>query len=462
VRLVHQDAQFPADTCNHIDHEVLLILSLWIHSLPQHVETRASHDSLQPFAGSLASNTCTRPTGRRMKREIELDAVRGFMLAWMTLVHLPTAITPWVNQPFGYISASEGFIFLSALFTGQIYDRLLRRAGPGKMTAKLLLRTLRLYGYHVLLILFVFLGVARYALGVHSRSLFNLLDYYFAAGPAHAFLNALLLVYRPPLLDIIPLYIIFLFLSPWLIIAANRIGWSFFLAGSFLLWFGAQFGLRQAVYAFLAQHLGLRIPLNEMGAFNLWAWQLIWIVGVWCGVRWANGNLHPEKWARRAWLPAAGIAAAFFALRYAQVFGLDLGRFAPLFDKWNLGAVRLFDFSAIALLLVRFRAALKPLAVRPLALLGQSSLQVFCTHFLFCFIGIAMMNDADRIYGWGQVALAVVTFAALYLVARLRARPELFAQPASPAADSAPPPSPPVLAAETDLAPDESRLPRAS
>ncbi|HTV57705.1 MAG TPA: OpgC domain-containing protein [Candidatus Baltobacteraceae bacterium] len=366
-----------------------------------------------------------------MKREIELDAVRGFMLAWMTLVHLPTAITPWVNQPFGYISASEGFIFLSALFTGQIYVRVLRRAGPGKMSAKLLLRTLRLYGYHVLLILFVFLGVAGYAVSTHSRNLLNLLDYYFAAGPAHAFLNALLLVYRPPLLDIIPLYIIFLFLSPWIIIAASRIGWKFFLSGSFILWFAAQLGLRQASYAFLAQHFGLRIPLNEMGAFNLWAWQLVWILGMWCGVRWANNDLPVQKWARRAWVPAAIIAAALLVIRYAQLYGLDLGRTAPLFDKWNLGAVRLFDFSALAVLLIRFRSFVKPLAIRPLALLGQSSLQVFCTHFLFCFIGIAMMGNADRIFGWPQAALVVVTFAALLLVAKLRARPELFAHAAA-------------------------------
>lgn len=378
-----------------------------------------------------------------MKREIELDAVRGFMLAWMTLVHLPTAITPWVNQPFGYISASEGFIFLSALFTGQIYDRVLRRSGPGKMSAKLLLRTLRLYGYHVLLILFVFLGVAGYAVSAHSRSLLNLLDYYFAAGPARAFLNALLLVYRPPLLDIIPLYIIFLFLSPWIIIAAGRIGWKYFLSASFLLWFAAQLGLRQISYAFLARHFGLRIPLNEMGAFNLWAWQLVWIVGMWCGVRWANNDFPVQKWARRAWVPAALIAAALLVVRYSQLYGLDLGRTAPLFDKWNLGVVRLFDFSALTLLLIRFRSVVKPLAIRPLALLGQSSLQVFCTHFLFCFVGIAMMGNADRIFGWPQAALVVVTFAALLLVAKLRARPELFAQSDSPR-EPLPPEPPPV------------------
>ena len=99
-----------------------------------------------------------------MKRRIEIDAARGAMLVWMTLTHLPTVITPWVNQPFGYISASEGFIFLSALFTGRIYFRLLERDGARTMTWKLFLRALRLYRYHLVLLFAAFMVVARFAI----------------------------------------------------------------------------------------------------------------------------------------------------------------------------------------------------------------------------------------------------------------------------------------------------------
>jgi hypothetical protein len=354
-----------------------------------------------------------------MKREIEIDAARGLMLVWMTLTHLPTAITPWVNQPFGYISSSEGFIFLSALFTGRIYYRLLARDGVEKMTTKLLLRTFRLYGYHVLLLFLAFGIAARYAFSEHGQGLYNLLDYYFAAGPAHAIRDALLLVYRPPLLDIIPLYIIFLLLSPVLMIAASRIGWKWILGSGFALWLLAQFGLREASYAFLAHHFGLRIPLNEMGAFNLWAWQFVWVVGMWCGVRWAKNDLHVSQWARRTWIPALIVVLALFALRYLQLFGLDLGRASVLFDKWHLGLVRIVNFAAVTMVLTHFRSIMKTLSVRPLVWMGQSSLQVFCTHFVFCFIGIAMMGNADRIFGWWQLALVVGTFASLLFVARL-------------------------------------------
>lgn len=354
-----------------------------------------------------------------MKREIEIDAARGLMLVWMTLTHLPTAITPWVNQPFGYISSSEGFIFLSALFTGRIYYRLLTRDGVEKMTAKLLLRTLRLYGCHVLLLFLAFGIAARYAFGEHGQGLYNVLDYYFAAGPAHAIRDALLLVYRPPLLDIIPLYIIFLLLSPVVMIAAARIGWKWILGSGFALWMLAQFGLREASYAFLAHHFGLRIPLNEMGAFNLWAWQFVWVAGMWCGVRWAKDDLPVSQWARRTWIPALIVVLALFALRYLQLFGLDLGRSTTLFDKWHLGPVRIVNFAAVAMVLTHFRSIMKTLSIRPLVWMGQSSLQVFCTHFVFCFIGIAMMGNSDRIFGWWQLALVVGTFAALLFVARL-------------------------------------------
>ncbi len=357
-----------------------------------------------------------------MRREIEIDAARGLMLVWMTLTHLPTAITPWVNQPFGYISASEGFIFLSALFTGRIYYRLLTRDGAQKMTAKLLLRTLRLYGYHVLLLFFAFAIGARYALGSNGQGLYNLLDFYFSAGPARAIRDAVVLVYRPPLLDIVPLYIIFLLLSPVAMIIATRFGWKYILSASFALWMLAQFGLREASYAFLAHHFSLQIPLNEMGAFNLWAWQFMWIAGMWTGVRWAKDDLPVTKWAQKTWTPAAMVALLFLILRYKQIFGLDLGHWAVFFDKWHLGVMRIIDFSAIAMVLIRFRAVAKVLSIPPLVLFGQCSLQIFCAHFLFCFLGIKMMGDGDRLFGLRQVALIAGTFATLFVVAKISVR----------------------------------------
>ena len=41
------------------------------------------------------------------RRRIELDALRGLMLVWITCTHLPTIASTYVNQPFGFVSAAE-------------------------------------------------------------------------------------------------------------------------------------------------------------------------------------------------------------------------------------------------------------------------------------------------------------------------------------------------------------------
>jgi len=127
-----------------------------------------------------------------------------------------------------------------------------------------------------------------------------------------------------------------------------------------------------------------RIPLNEMGSFDLWAWQFLWIMGVWLGVRWGQDNLPIETWAKRAVIPAVLIVSVLFELRRAISHGLQLGASEFLFDKWHLGPLRLLDFAAVATLLIFSQSVLKPLAIRPLVMMGQSSLQVFCVHLLFC------------------------------------------------------------------------------
>ena len=167
-----------------------------------------------------------------------------------------------------------------------------------------------------------------------------------------------------------------------------------------------------------------RIPLNEMGSFDLWAWQFLWIAGIWFGVRWGKGNLSIETWARRAVLPAATLVVAGYVLRHEISHGLQLGLAEFLFDKWHLGALRLLNFAAGATLLVYAQSVLKPLAIRPLVMMGQCSLQVFCVHLLFCFAGLTLMGNASMLSGWKQFGLLTVTFAAMLATAKIFSKSE--------------------------------------
>ena len=359
-----------------------------------------------------------------MGRRLELDAVRGLMLVWIALTHLPTSASTYVNQPFGFVSAAEGFIFLSALFTGRIYFRMAEHDGYWPMTRRLWSRTLRLYVYHGLLLAFAFLVAVPIASRGNRPGLHNLLDFYFIAGAKQSITEAALLIYRPPLLDILPMYIIFLAFTGVALLLARKIGWKPILLGGFVIWSFAQFGFRNAEHNFMMRFIPTHIPLNEMGSFDLWAWQFLWVCGIWLGVRWAQDNLPIEKWARRVVVPAAILAAAFFVLRRALERGAELGASEFLFDKWHLGPLRLLNFALVAALLVVAQSALKPLAIRPLVLLGQSSLQVFCVHLLFCFAGLTLMGNASMLDGWKQSALLIATFSAMLLTAKAFAMSE--------------------------------------
>ena len=66
----------------------------------------------------------------KLERKPELDALRGLFLVWMTLTHLPTRFSDFVNQPLGFVSSAEGFVFISALLVGRLYIRDSRKTRP--------------------------------------------------------------------------------------------------------------------------------------------------------------------------------------------------------------------------------------------------------------------------------------------------------------------------------------------
>ena len=174
----------------------------------------------------------------------------------------------------------------------------------------------------------------------------------------------------------------------------------------------------------MSKFIPTHIPLNEMGSFDLWAWQFLWIAGIWLGVRWGRGDLAIETWAKRGLIPAAVIASAMFELRRAIYHGLQLGPYEFLFDKWHLGPLRVLNFMAVAAMLIVAQSVLKPLAIRPLVLLGQSSLQVFCVHLLFCFAGLTLLGNAAMLSRWQQAGLLAVTFTSMLLTAKLFSKSE--------------------------------------
>ena len=357
----------------------------------------------------------------KLKRQPEIDALRGLFLVWMVLTHLPTHMSDLVNQPFGFISSAEGFVFVSALLTCRIYIKQAETSEAGGRV-QIWRRALQLYLFHLFMLLIAFTVAAALAVHAHSVALYNLLNFYLAH-PAVAIVGSLFLVYTPPLLDILPMYVIYLALTPWLISAARRYGWRALMLGSGLLWLGAQFGLRTVVHAAIVRITHLQIPLQETGAFNLFSWQLVWTSGLWLGARTAE---HKSALPRiPAWITALAAAACLFfiAIRHDWLGPyLAVERIGRLFDKWQLTPLRILNLVAFVIVCWSVRSIVKRLlAVEPFLTLGKASLEVFCAHLVFCLVGLALLyRDTPQLHGWRAAGLLVCTFAFLiWLAARV-------------------------------------------
>src|SRR5579862_7867795 len=359
----------------------------------------------------------------RLERKPELDALRGLFLVWMTLTHLPTRFADFVNQPLGFVSSAEGFVFISALLVGRLYIRDWVQ-NPANVRARLWKRSFKIYGYHLLMLALAFTVVAGFAVHTHKAALINLLNFYLQR-PKAAIVGSVLLLYCPPLLDILPMYVTFLFFTPMMLAAAVRWGWKWILAASGLVWLLAQYGLRDVVHNWVVHITHLNIPLQETGAFNLFAWQGVWIVGLWLG---AKSATQTEIFRRvPGWV--AGIAGAacifFIGVRFGwlgahltqQALGLKL-------DKWQIGPLRVINLVAFTTVVYWARKYLARLvAIEPFLILGKASLKVFCAHLFFVFAGLALLygdfnqDGLDQLHGLPAIGLLAVTFAALIIVA---------------------------------------------
>jgi hypothetical protein len=269
----------------------------------------------------------------RVQRRPEIDALRGVFLVWMTLAHLPTYLSDLVNEPFGFVSSAEGFVFLSSLLVARLYIRQAAEAGAAVRT-KPWKRALRIYGYHLILLAFAFTMAAGFGVIAHRLALINLLNFYLAH-PIPAIVGSLPLIYCPPLLDILPMYVIFFLITPFLLAITAHRGWKGILLASGSVWLLAQFGLRAWVHDLVVRITTLQIPLQDTGSFNLFAWQMVWVSKLCIGAISAREGRFPGRPPRFVYQISAFICISFVGVRH-NWFGNHLTQqmLGMLLDKW--------------------------------------------------------------------------------------------------------------------------------
>jgi hypothetical protein len=362
------------------------------------------------------------PSASTSGRRPEIDALRGLMLVLMVCTHLPTRFALPLGQPFGFVSAAEGFVLLSAYMAGMVYTRRALAEGLAAMRRAFFRRALVIYACQSALLVFLFTVVALIGLAKDEPAVENLIGF-FLRDPWAASAAGLALLYRPPLLDILPMYVLFMFASPFVLDAALRRGWAVVVGASLALWFAAQFGLGARVYDLADRAFGMPLPYAAMGSFDTLAWQFVWVLGLWLGAASVTPGPDPMPPLPR-WLVGSAVAAALVGLvwRHAvgQVpFGADT-TLNLLFDKWQLGPLRLLDLLALLAVVVRFGPgwARRLPRLRVLETLGQASLSVFCAHLVLVLALLALLGEASpRRPIWLDALVFAGSFVLLYAVA---------------------------------------------
>jgi hypothetical protein len=331
-------------------------------------------------------------------RDLRLDLFRGIGLWLIFLDHIPFNVVSWITiRNYGFSDAAEMFVFISGYTAGFVYGPPMRQGRSLAASGRLLKRAWQLYVTQVLLVV-IFIAEISYVGAKFDNPLFaeEFNVFGFLRHPDVILTQSLILKFRPPGMDVLPLYIVLVAACPAILWALlRRPGLT--LLGSALLWL-------------MARKFDWNFPSFPGGQwfFNPFAWQLMFVIGAWCALGGAE-KLGPL--IRSPVTLAAAVAYLVFAFLIVLTWHVpQLAHFVPKWltqvmypiDKSNLHVLRLVHFLALAAITIRYVPGDWPLlqrpVLRPLILCGQHSLALFCFGVFLSFAGhFILVEISNRI-----------------------------------------------------------------
>lgn len=244
-----------------------------------------------------------RPQG---KRDLRLDLLRGFCICVMVIDHIGglsplRALTGGNNF---FVSAAEGFVFISGLLLGEVYQKLLVRDGFRATVVKALQRAWKLY-----VLTFVLTIGLGYASWVAGSPWVGPDDIY---APFHFAARVLTLRRSYLFTDILVMYMLLIIGAPLALWLLSR-GWTAaLLTGSWALWLAYQIWPQQA-----------SLPLPTIQAFHPAAWQIFFVHAMALGY-------HRQRIARWFWSVPHGRLAVGLTCLFGLLLAVYLTRGALL------------------------------------------------------------------------------------------------------------------------------------
>ncbi|MEM7586081.1 MAG: OpgC domain-containing protein [Acidobacteriota bacterium] len=386
-----------------------------------------------------------------MKRDVQIDAIRGFCLVLMTISHIEGPVNKLTFEFIGFTGGAEAFVYLSGMVAGIVYSKRAAKLKELELARAARGRAWTLYQYHLGAYAMVLALVAlapTLALPLHGYAPL------FFDSPGLAALLGPLLLYQPLFIDLLPMYCLFILITP-LALRQFRQGreWHW-LGGSFTLWLLCQLGLND----YLLRQTVARITEPQFG-FSPWSWQMIYFIGLWVGFRkFRDGYLFRDYHATLLRI-CAGIMVLCFTIRHgirlmrwAERTGSSLldgvAAYLPTADtlqliaeltfKLDMRPLRVINFFAVVYVLSYLLERYQPLLrARWLIFIGQHSLECYAYHLPLVYgIRVFEGNLFDPAAPSTPILLTLITLgavASLTIPAKLHQRHRAKAAKPSPA-----------------------------
>ncbi|MDB5263401.1 MAG: hypothetical protein JWQ14_2684 [Adhaeribacter sp.] len=336
-----------------------------------------------------------------MKRIIQLDFFRGFFLILITTNHFlswQNIIHRFTHEFIGWVTAAEGFVFLSGLTAGIVSSRKLVEHGGVYILIAAIKRAWTIYKYH--LVLFLLVAIIFYSHSVmedywyQNYSDFELLF----QKPLFSVLLTGLLLYQPIYMDILPMYALFVLLLPFTLKGFQNGQAGTILIISFLVYLMGIFDLQSAFFHYF--EFFEFIDKVDTGFFNLLSWQILFIAGLYFGFLTYQNRISGILQNKRLIYSAVSICVLLFLTKTLDSLldssALDLDFWV---SKENLGPIRLLNFSALAVVFSFLASRYKQwFSFKPVCYLGKYSLEVFSFHILLIVIFKPIKDIINNLY----------------------------------------------------------------
>jgi hypothetical protein len=323
------------------------------------------------------------------KRDLRVDLLRGFCIFAMVVDHFGG--DSWLYSITGgnrfYVSAAEGFIFISGFIMGQAYRAKRDRSGLPSAMAEALRRARTLYLATVALtvifsVLYLYTDITLwtgrdFGLGIDSLQEITV--------------AALTLHYTYHGTDILAMYTLLLAVAPIVLLLMSVGEWYWVLGSSWLIWLAYQIYPEEAAIPWYIRH-GENFPLA--------AWQVLFVTGNVLGF-YRHGVTAWLQRFRRLRVVAVALGVAITLALVSLAWGAENGVQFPFFDldpnvlnesffkvplrPWRLVAflsVAIVAYTSATYLWVPLRRVLGWLMLP----LGQAALYSYIVHFFLILL----------------------------------------------------------------------------